>query len=156
MNIESLSSGVHTLNIVNTDGGSMFLDKFRLWSEDNQDFSDPSAYNACNPSVDAFCTCDSVPSPSPPDPTCQNGIIGTSPSGTVCCSSTCGESCASDGCGSNGGSSSCCAGSIHASGVSCEESSAPCVISVSEPTSDPTCEDGIIGCLLYTSPSPRD
>ena len=152
VNIESLSSGVHTLNIVNTDGGSMILDKFRLWSEDNQDFSDPSAYNACNPSVDAFCTCDSVPSPSPSpsDPTCQNGIIGNSfingvsIEGNICCTEECGE-CGGSSCSSNGPPSECCSGTIFSNGVSCDESSAPCVISVPGPTSDPTCEDGIIG-----------
>ena len=137
VNIESLSSGVHTLNIVNTDGGSMILDKFRLWSEDNQDFSDPSAYNACNPSVDAFCTCDSVPSPSPSpsDPTCQNGIIGNSfingvsIEGNICCTEECGE-CGGSSCSSNGPPSECCSGTIFSNGVSCDESSAPCVISV--------------------------
>ena len=129
VNVPSLRQGIHTLNIVNTDGAQMILDKFRLWSSVNQDFRDESSYKNCDPSVDDFCTCDAAPPPSPtpssdPDPTCSLGLIKAN----ICCPTTCGT-CGGSGCGARpGGGSDCCGGQIVASGVSCDDGGAPCVI----------------------------
>jgi len=95
---------------------------------------------------------------SEPDPTCEDGLIGNSfingifIEGNICCTEECGE-CGGSSCSSNGPSSECCSGTIYSSGVSCDESSAPCIISVSEPpTSDPTCEFGILTQNICCSP----
>ena len=94
-----------------------------------------------------------IPTQSSPDPYCQNGIkgIGSSTSVSACCSSVCGI-CGGTGCGSKlGGSASCCPSSILNSGISCNTSSAPCVIDevlmpTPTPTSpDPYCQNGIKG-----------
>lgn len=146
VNIPSLSPGVHTLNIVNTDGPQMILDKFRLFSNVDQDFSDESVYNSCNPSTDAYCDCSYIPPPPPPDPLCELGIIGNSASGSnLCCAASCGA-CGGTGCGSlPGGSGSCCGTPILNSGLSCDDTSAPCIITPVPGTPDPTCDLGIIG-----------
>ena len=144
VNIPSLSPGVHTLNIINTEGVTMVLDKFRLWSSVNQDFRAESPYNNCNPAVDDYCTCD-APMPVP-DPTCELGLVKDN----ICCSLECGE-CGNSGCGDlKGGASNCCAGPIESSGVSCDDDSAPCIISV--PVPDPTCELGIVKDNICCSP----
>ncbi len=69
-----------------------------------------------------------VPTPSPPpnipDPTCSFGIRFRE----FCCAASCGT-CGGSGCGTRqGGSSSCCTSNIQASGRSCSENSAPCII----------------------------
>ena len=96
-----------------------------------------------------------------PDPFCDYGIKD----GNVCCASTCIDSnglpqCGGSGCGSlSGGSNSCCKTPIRSSGISCEDSPAPCnigqIITTAAPTiyttpaptlpsiPDPTCESGI-------------
>jgi len=151
VNILSLSPGVHVLNVVNTDGSSIILDKFRLWSNVDQDFSESSTYNSCDPSTDFYCDCSFVaPTPAPippiPDPMCELGIVGSSGLGSnICCSASCGT-CGGTGCGDlPGGSSSCCGTPILNSGVSCDFESPPCIISEPDPIPDPTCDLGIIG-----------
>ena len=165
INIDNLSSGIHTLNVINKNGQDLFLDKFRLFSNVNQDFSYTENYVDCNPDTDDYCECDITPSPTPssvssPDPTCANGIL----SGDICCHSDCG-SCGGSGCGARpGGGSNCCGGPIVESGISCNDESAPCVVSnvqtlaptlnptqdgqTPSPTqtqeSDPTCANGIL------------
>ena len=153
VNIPSLSPGTHTLNIVNTNGAQIIFDKFRLWSDTDQDFSDESAYNACDPSTDAYCDCDFQ---FPADPTCENGFIGGVLS-DVCCKSTCLDAngngqCGGSGCSSlSGGSSSCCSATILANGESCDLVDAPCVLTLEtppptpSPQPDPTCSLGVIG-----------
>ena len=171
VNIPSLSPGVHVLNVENTLGGNMYLDKFRLWSDTDQDFSDPSSYASCNPSTDDYCDCDSglagtpgpvptPPTPTPPspvpgpgvaDPTCANGILKDN----ICCMSIC-QSCGGVGCSLRPGSGSgCCGGTILATQESCAVSSAPCFIEedtgptptpppISPGDPDPTCSTGIL------------
>lgn len=63
--------------------------------------------------------------------TCPNGLAGVADA-SVCCSEECGQ-CGGSGCGSitgTGGPSSCCAATILASGVSCDQTGqAPCIMS---------------------------
>ena len=86
------------------------------------------------------------------DPTCQNGIVGNAfvngevIEDVICCSDEC-DYCGGTGCGDLlAGSSNCCGGPIFESGVSCDDSVAPCVIESEStgPVNDPTCEFGII------------
>ncbi len=140
VNVPSLSSGVHTLNIVNTQGVTMILDKFRLWSNTNQDFSYSTPYSQCDPATDDYCICDAPPIP---DPLCELGLIFDD----ICCSASCGT-CGGTGCGSrDGGAANCCGGTITASGLSCDVFDAPCVITpppTPAPIPDPACDLGLI------------
>jgi len=136
VNIENLKPGLHTLNIIKTNGKKIYLDKFRLFSNVNQDFSDIEYYKECNPETDDNCVCEEIKA----DPTCENGIL----KGDVCCLSSCGT-CGGTGCSQReGGSSGCCGGVITSSTRYCDEYEAPCIIRevVEEP--DPTCENGIL------------
>jgi len=83
--------------------------------------------------------------PSPPDPTCQNGIRNPDHP-TICCARSCGV-CGGKNCGKKpGGAKDCCTESILDSGISCESSSAPCIVTATPPSSpDPTCQHGIKG-----------
>ena len=73
-----------------------------------------------------------------PDPTCKNGIVNKN----ICCNPNCttcgGPSCSTDRYGSN----NCCTTTISTSNISCDNYSAPCVISFenipSNPTTSPT------------------
>jgi len=77
-----------------------------------------------------------------PDPTCQIGLLPAS--GKFCCPESCG-SCGGPGCSQRpGGASACCVTNIETSGVSCDESNAPCIVSNPEPQMDPTCENGLL------------
>jgi kumamolisin len=89
-----------------------------------------------------------TPSAAPPptsDPTCQYGILGTGPDhSSICCTESCGV-CGGTGCELRpGGGKDCCTISIFYSGVSCENSLAPCIISGPSGV-DPTCQNGIKG-----------
>ena len=154
VNIPSLSPGIHVFNVIITEDVTMHLDKFRLFSDTNQDFSDPSSYNQCNPATDEFCACGtSGPSPTPPptpatsaDPTCSEGIIKDN----ICCNPGC-SVCGGATCGADPlTGQNCCGGPIEASGRSCEEVGAPCVMIPATPAPvtptdpDPMCELGII------------
>ena len=154
ININNLKSGVHIINVKNMNG-VIYLDKYRIFSDTEQDFYKKSDYKKCDD-----CNCDIFePTLSPTieisDPTCENGIIN----GDICCASTCinsngDEQCGGVGCGAlPGGGSMCCGGSIGSSGRLCNINSAPCIITESPletPTlspiikvEDPTCENGI-------------
>ena len=68
------------------------------------------------------------PRPVVPDPACQNGLLKSSNGIMVCCSTQCGT-CGGDMCSSRpGGSINCCGNNIVASQISCQYSSAPCVL----------------------------
>ncbi len=152
VNVPSLSPGIHTLNIVNTEGVTIHLDKFRLWSNVDQDFSAPSEYNQCDPETDEYCTCDSTgTTPTPagvPDPTCSEGIITQN----ICCNPGC-SACGGSSCGTDPlMGENCCGGPIIASGRLCDETGFPCVISdpptpapveASPSPADPTCANGV-------------
>ncbi len=60
INIPSLSAGVHTINIVNTLGENLYLDKFRLFSDVNQDFEVESYYKECDIENDDYCICQDI------------------------------------------------------------------------------------------------
>ena len=60
INVPSLEPGVHKLNVKNIQDSRIYLDKYRMFSNVNQDFSDPSYYKDCNPNEDDYCTCDAV------------------------------------------------------------------------------------------------
>ncbi len=145
VNILSLIPGIHTLNILNTGGKKMYLDKFRLFSNVNQDFQDVAYYKDCDPEIDDYCSCSEIITPSPtsyePDPTCEFGIL----SGDICCLSSCGT-CGGSGCGNReGGGSGCCSGTIASDNNSCDNQGAPCVVKIEpELEPDPTCEFGIL------------
>jgi len=63
INIPHLSPGVHRINIVKIGDNTLYLDKFRLFSNVSQDFSYESYYKECDPSKSDYCTCipDEVP-----------------------------------------------------------------------------------------------
>lgn len=62
------------------------------------------------------------------DVLCAEGIK----SGSTCCAASCG-SCGGSGCGLRpGGGKACCTGTINEAAVSCDESKAPCVITISK------------------------
>jgi len=139
VNVPSLSPGKHTINVVNTDA-VMYLDKFRLWSNVDQDFSDASSYVQCNPATDDYCDCTLGLAPSPADPTCALGVL----SGDTCCLAECGV-CGGTGCGSNpGGSTGCCETPIIASGDSCDDRGPPCIVTPAPTPADPTCALGLL------------
>lgn len=60
VNIRTLLPGVHTLKIKNVSrGGRMiYVDKYRLFSDVSQDFSERLYYKQCQPRVDDYCQCD--------------------------------------------------------------------------------------------------
>ena len=152
VNIETLSAGLHTLNIKNINGKRIYLDKFRIFSNVDQTFSDVHSYPDCNPEIDNYCSCDFFPTPSPtetsePDPFCNNGILN----GNICCTTSCG-SCGGSGCGSrDGGPSNCCGSQITKAGNSCSDQSAPCLVTATpSPTLKPTTSPTEIG----QTPSP--
>ena len=153
-NVPSLSPGVHTLNVVVTEDLTIHLDKFRLFSDTDQDFFAPSSYNDCDPVTDEYCTCNSdVPAPTPPtpaDPTCANGIITQN----ICCNPECSMGCGGVSCGTDPllPGSECCGTPIVASGRLCSEVGFPCLIEdqptpapapVTPSPADPTCENGV-------------
>ena len=59
VNIDNLSPGAHKLNIIKTDSNKFYIDKFRLFSNVNQDFTYESYYKECNPEEDKYCFCSS-------------------------------------------------------------------------------------------------
>lgn len=155
VNVPSLSPGTHTLNVVVAEDMTMHLDKFRLWSNVDQDFFDASSYNQCNPATDEYCTCgggETTPSPviptSPSDPTCSGGIIRDN----ICCNPGC-SVCGGNSCGTDPlTGANCCGGPIEASGRMCDDVGAPCVISdpptpapapVTPSDPDPFCDLGV-------------
>jgi peptidoglycan/xylan/chitin deacetylase (PgdA/CDA1 family) len=160
INLDNLSSGIHTLNVINTENSDVFLDKFRLFSDVNQDFSDTTDmdnYKECNSLTDEYCNCDPIqnvivtnsptsspitPLPTPSDltsdPTCQYGILSTY--GDTCCPLSCGQ-CGGNGCGNQpGGSESCCSANILLTDNYCDTNVAPCkmIITTPSPTPSPT------------------
>lgn len=69
------------------------------------------------------------PRPVLPDPTCINGISQTSNSYRVCCDINCGI-CGGNNCSLRpGGSSKCCATNIITSNITCNQTTAPCIVS---------------------------
>ncbi len=61
VNIDNLLPGIHKLNIIKLNDDKLYLDKFRLFSNINQDFTYESYYKECNPKTDEYCYCDWVP-----------------------------------------------------------------------------------------------
>jgi len=121
-----LDSGIHSIEFENTGGGDIFLDKFRIFSDTNQDFTDILEYK--------------LPETETPDLFCLNGILKNN----ICCLSSCGQ-CGGTGCGTReGGSGGCCGNSILNSGRTCDVNSAPCIVldSEEEIIPDPNCERG--------------
>ena len=119
VNIDLLNPGVHSFNVRNTQPMKLYLDKFRLFSNVNQNFYEKDAYNSCDPKKDLHCTCDAVP-----DPTCQRGVSFKN----YCCMASCGT-CGGTGCSSrDGGAFGCCTINIFQNGYSCAANSAPCLI----------------------------
>jgi peptidoglycan/xylan/chitin deacetylase (PgdA/CDA1 family) len=55
INVDNLESGVHKINVKNKFDERIYLDKFRIFSNVNQDFFDPSPYKKCNPHEDDYC-----------------------------------------------------------------------------------------------------
>lgn len=151
VNIGFLEPGIHVFNVINNQNSKIYLDKFRLFSNVSQDFSDLSdmeSYVECDPLTEEYCTCDSTPSPtsSPTsedsvtsDLTCANGILSNNEK--ICCDSACG-SCGGSGCGSRtGGGANCCQGTITSAGKYCDTNEAPCIMTdytLSPTTSNPT------------------
>lgn len=61
INIDELGPGPHTLNIINSLSERLYLDRFRLYSNTDQDFSDTTNvdnYKECNSETDKYCECD--------------------------------------------------------------------------------------------------
>merc|ERR1719242_2689853 len=66
-----------------------------------------------------------------PDPTCVNGVLPLN--GEYCCPESCGT-CGGPGCSQRpGGAKACCLGHIEASGNSCDDGPAPCIVSDPQP-----------------------
>ena len=133
-----LLSGVHTIEFENNHGSNIFIDKFRIFSDTNQDFTDTSLQYT-------------VPEPEIPDQFCENGIIYFD----TCCLNSCGVCGDSINCSDNdGGELGCCTETISNLGRSCDDVSAPCTMSEPEQgIPDPLCENGIITgdiCCLDT------
>jgi len=64
INIDELSPGLHQLNFIsNDDEERVYLDRFRLFSNVEQDFTDIMFYKECNPETEQYCTCDQVDKP---------------------------------------------------------------------------------------------
>ena len=58
ININNLVPGIHKLSIIKTSNNKLFLDKFRLFSNVNQDFSYKSYYKECDSNTDSYCVCE--------------------------------------------------------------------------------------------------
>ena len=136
VNIDNLEPGVHILNVINTNGKKIYLDKYRLFSNINQEFIDTYEYNniKCVNGTYNF-------NEENPDPTCENGLLNNG----ICCLSSCGQ-CGGSGCSSReGGSLGCCGGVIETSERYCNETSAPCkIVEEIKEEPDPTCENGLL------------
>lgn len=93
----------------------------------NDDFDQKGVCYGCQANVqgqDGFNTWELTKKTS--DPTCSAGVLASS--GKFCCAESCG-SCGGGGCSQRpGGADACCVQHIARSGVSCAESSAPCIV----------------------------
>lgn len=122
--------------------GNTYLGSVTLGSEDYYQDGKFRAMN-CDGTPQGNTPAPTTPSPvtpTTPDPSCENGILN----GDICCMDTCG-SCGGSGCSSrNGGAEGCCTSTIRSSEVSCDDSSAPCIVQPQDDNiPDPNCDNGI-------------